>query len=220
MNTIPLLQFCLDFITIPSALAAAFKVAEHVDIIEIGTPLCKAAGMDAVRAVREIYPEKPILADMKTPDVGGLEAQLAFNAGANLMTVMGGAPLATLESAMRVAKETGNEVLVELTGTGRQFERIEDWKRLGVERVVYHRGWDEGVSNREWSQHDLVKIRGLIDEGFKVSIAGGICVELLPLFKDLPISIIVVGRAIHQARDPIAAVRQLRATIASFWANH
>ncbi len=31
-----------------------------------------------------------ILADFKTPDVGGLEAKMAFDAGADMMTVIGG----------------------------------------------------------------------------------------------------------------------------------
>jgi len=36
----------------------ALKVGVHADIIEIGTPQCKATGVDAVRAVREVFPEK------------------------------------------------------------------------------------------------------------------------------------------------------------------
>ena len=71
MSTAPLLQVALDFVSTPAALAMALKVAPAVDIIEIGTPLCKAAGMDAVRSVREVCPDKLILADLKSPDVGG-----------------------------------------------------------------------------------------------------------------------------------------------------
>ena len=66
----------------------AVKVASEVDIIEIGTPLCKAAGLEAIRSIREIVPDKLILADFKSPDVGGLEAKMAFDTGADMMTVM------------------------------------------------------------------------------------------------------------------------------------
>ena len=215
----PLLQFSLDFVSIPTALAAAFKVADQVDIIEVGTPLCKSAGMAAVRAVREVFPGKLILADMKTPDVGDLEAQLAFEAGANMVTVMGGAPLATLELALKEARKTGNEVLVELTGVRDLYERSKEWQTLGVERMVYHRGWDEGLSSREWTQVDVDCLAWLSGQGFKVSVAGGITSELLPIFRNVPLSIVVAGRAIHRAPDPAAAARKMRKAIAEIWVS-
>ena len=86
MNTTPLLQIAMDYISLPKALAMAVLVAPEVDIIEIGTPLCKAAGLEAIRSMREICPDKLILADFKAPDVGGLEATMAFDAGADMMS--------------------------------------------------------------------------------------------------------------------------------------
>ena len=81
MNNTPLLQIAMDYTSLSKALVMAALVAPEVDIIEIGTPLCKAAGVEAIRAMREICPDKLILADFKTPDVGGLEATMAFDAG-------------------------------------------------------------------------------------------------------------------------------------------
>ena len=43
MNSVPLLQCAMDYISLPKALVMASLVAPEVDIIEIGTPLCKAA---------------------------------------------------------------------------------------------------------------------------------------------------------------------------------
>ena len=93
MPVLPSLQLSLDFTSLPAALAMVEKVADFVDVIEVGTPLCKSAGLEAIRAVREVCPDKLIYADFKTPDVGALEAQMAFDAGADFMTVIGGAPL-------------------------------------------------------------------------------------------------------------------------------
>lgn len=217
MNSTPLLQVALDYISLPKALAMALKVSDEVDVIEIGTPLCKAAGIQAVSAVREVCPDKLILADLKTPDVGALEAQMAFDAGADMMTVIGGAPLATVQAALEVGRQRGKEVLMELTGVRDILAQAEEWRQLGVERMVYHRGWDEQAAHREWSQHDRGIIRTLIDMGFKVTVTGGITVELLPFFQDLPVSIIIAGRAIHQAKEPAAAARELRSTIARLW---
>ena len=217
MTAIPMLQVALDYISLPPALAMALQVAAEVDIIEIGTPLCKAAGVEAIRAVREVCPDKLILADFKSPDVGGLEAQMAFDAGADMVTVIGGAALATVESALRVAQERGKEMLMELTGVRDIIARAGEWRDIGVERMVYHRGWDEQAFDRQWAPEDLVVIRQLIDMGFRITVTGGITVELLPFFKELPVSVIIAGRAIHQAKDPAASARQIKTTINHLW---
>ena len=217
MSTAPMLQFALDFISLPPAIVVASQTAPHVDIFEIGTPLCKAAGLDAIRAVREVCPDKLILADFKTPDVGGLEAKMAFDAGADLMTVIGGAPMATVESAHRTAKENGKEILMELTGVRDIVARAKEWRQVGIQWMVYHRGWDEEASNRKWSQDDLDTIQRLIDMGFKVTVTGGITSESIPFFQNIPVTAIIIGRAIHAAKDPIASAMEIRSIIARLW---
>ena len=217
MSKIPLLQLALDYITLPPAIAMAAQTAPHVDIFEIGTPLCKAAGLDAIRAVREVCPNNMILADFKTPDVGGLEAKMAFDAGADLMTVIGGAPMATVESALKTAAQYGKHVLMELTGVRDIIARATEWREVGVDWMVYHRGWDEEAFNRQWSQNDLDTIQRLIDMGFKVTVTGGITLDSLPFFKNLPVTAIITGRAIHKAKDPVASAMAIRSTIARLW---
>jgi 3-dehydro-L-gulonate-6-phosphate decarboxylase len=220
-NATPLLQIALDYISLPKALVMAYQVAPEVDIIEIGTPLCKAAGMEAVRAVREICPDKLILADLKAPDVGGLEAAMAFDAGADMMTVIGGAALATVEQALGVARQRGKEMLMELTGV-RDHEiliRAAEWRKIGVERVVYHREWDAQSAGRMWAESDKVTIRKMIDMGFKMTITGGMTMDLLPFFADLPVSVLICGRGIREASDPRTAAREMRLALAELWSG-
>jgi hypothetical protein len=50
-----------------------------------------------------------------------------------------------------------------------------------------------------------------------VTVTGGITVDLLPFFQELPVSIIIAGRAIHQAEDPAASAREMRTTIHRLW---
>lgn len=219
MNKTPMLQVAMDYISLPKALAMAVLVAPEVDIIEIGTPLCKAAGIEAVRAMREICPDKLILADLKTPDVGGLEAELAFDAGADMMTVIGGAALATVEQALGVARKRGKEMLMELTGVRDILARAVEWRRIGVERIVYHREWDAQSAGREWTEADKDIIRKLIDMGYKVTVTGGMTIDLLPFFADLPVSVLICGRGIREAADPRAAARQMRLALADLWSK-
>ncbi len=219
MKTIPLLQIALDYISLPPALVMASLTAPEVDIIEIGTPLCKAAGVEAIQAMREICPDKLILADFKTPDVGGLEATMAFDAGADMITVIGGAALATVEQAHAVARERGKEMLMELTGVRDILARATEWRRIGVDRIVYHREWDAQSAGREWEESDKVTIRQLIDMGYKVTVTGGLTLDLLPFFADLPASVLICGRSIREAPDPRAAARQMRLAIADLWSG-
>jgi 3-keto-L-gulonate-6-phosphate decarboxylase len=40
---------------------------------------------------------------------------------------------------------------------------------------------------------------------------------MLPFFEGLDISVFVIGRAIHDAPDPLAAAQQIRAVIGRYW---
>ena len=215
----PQLQLALDYISLPKAIVMAALVAPEVDIIEIGTPLCKAAGLEAIRSIREICPDKLILADFKAPDVGGLEATMAFDAGADMMTVIGGATLATVEQALTVARARGKEMLMELTGVRDILERAVEWREIGVERIVYHREWDAQSAGRQWTEADKETIFKLIDMGFKLTVTGGLTLELLPFFADLPVSVLICGRGIREASDPRAAAHEMRLAIAQLWSG-
>jgi 3-dehydro-L-gulonate-6-phosphate decarboxylase len=197
----------------------AALVAPEVDIIEIGTPLCKAAGLEAIHGIREICPDKLILADFKTPDVGGIEAAMAFDAGADMITVIGGAATATIEQAYSVARERGKEMLMELTGVRDILARATEWRSIGINRLVYHREWDAQSAGREWRQEDKDIIRQLIDMGYKVTVTGGLTLELLPFFADLPVSILICGRSIREQPDPRMAAREIRMAIARLWSD-
>ncbi len=219
MSATPLLQIAMDYISLPKALAMAVQVAPEVDIIEIGTPLCKAAGLEAIRSMREICPDKIILADLKTPDVGALEATMAFDAGADMMTVIGGAAQATIEQALEVARKRGKEMLMELTGVRDIIARATEWRRIGVDRIVYHREWDAQSAGREWTEEDKDIMRELIGMGYKVTVTGGMTMELLPFFADLPVSVLICGRGIREAADPRAAAHEMRLALAELWSG-
>jgi 3-dehydro-L-gulonate-6-phosphate decarboxylase len=216
----PLLQLSLDYVSLPPALAMAQLVHKEVEVIEIGTPLNKAVGMLAVSTVRELCPDSLILADVKTPDVGGLEAKLAFDAGADWMTVLGAAPLDTVKLALEEANtRPGKEVFVELTGIRDILARAREWRDIGVQWMVYHRGWDEGNLSRSWGEQDLETIQELIGMGFKIAVAGGLGLDMIPFFKGVDISVFAIGRAIRETPDPAAAARQLRAAINRYWGS-
>ncbi|MEX0978140.1 MAG: orotidine 5'-phosphate decarboxylase / HUMPS family protein, partial [Pirellulales bacterium] len=69
----PVVQISLDITTRQEALATAeLAMRAGVDWLEAGTPLIIAEGMYGVRALRERFPDTPIVADLKTMDGGYL----------------------------------------------------------------------------------------------------------------------------------------------------
>jgi 3-hexulose-6-phosphate synthase len=209
-----MIQLALDYFDLAPALAMAQIIHKEVDILEIGTPLSKGGGMLAVKTIRELCPDNLILADIKSPDVGGGEAKMAFDAGADWMTVLGAAPLDTIKLALEEAKSRpGKEMFIELTGIKDIMARATEWRSIGIERMVYHRGWDEGNLSRSWDETDLATIQELIRMGFKISVAGGLGLDMIPFFKGVDISVFIIGRAIRETPDPAATARKFRAAI-------
>ena len=121
-----------------------------------------------------------------------------------MLTVIGGAALPTVEQALAVARKRGKEMLMELTGVRDILARATEWRKMGVDRIVYHREWDAQSAGREWAEEDKDIIRKLIDMDYKVTVTGGMTVDILPFFADLPVSVLICGRGIREAPDPRA----------------
>lgn len=126
----PLLQLALDHTSLQAAQRDVATLSDHVDIVEAGTILCLTEGLNAVRALRAQCPDKIIVADWKVADAGETLAEQAFGAGANWMTIICAAPLATVERGHEVALRGGGEIQMELFG---------NWT-LDDARVAPHRG--------------------------------------------------------------------------------
>lgn len=217
-STRPLLQVAVDNPDLDKALHIAQAVGPYADIIEVGTPLLKSAGTRAIVELRKLLPSMLILADAKTPDVGALEAQLLFNAGADMMTVMGTAALATVHFALEEARKRPNrEILCDLTAVSDVVARSQQLQKVGVRWVVLHRGIDEelmGTPRTETHFQDILDLGAL---GLKVSVAGGVNLDTLELYVSYPVSAIVVGRAITSASEPETAARAFKERINALW---
>src|ERR1700754_2801015 len=110
MKTI--VQISLDLTNIPESLeTAALARRAGVDWLEAGTPLIIAEGMNGVRALRERFPDTPIVADLKTMDGGYLEAELMAQAGATHVVVMDRAHEETIRCVVKAGHDFGIEVM-------------------------------------------------------------------------------------------------------------
>lgn len=203
------LQVAMDVLTVEDALALAQAVAESVDIIELGTPLIKNAGMSAVTAVKQARPDKTVLADLKTMDAGGLEADLAFEAGADLVTVLGVADDSTIAGAVKAAPE-GKGVVVDLIGVPDKAVRAVQVRDLGASFVEFHAGLDEQALPG-------YTLDGLLEAGARAgvpfAVAGGVGPSTISAVQDAGADVAVAGSAIYSADSPADAARALQQAI-------
>ncbi|MBC2164524.1 3-keto-L-gulonate-6-phosphate decarboxylase UlaD [Listeria booriae] len=209
---LPKLQIALDNGVLSEALASISQVGDEVDVIEAGTILCLAEGMEAVRCLRALYPEKTILADTKCADAGGTVAKNCADAGADWMTVICCATIPTMQAALKEVRDLQVELYGDWT-----FELAAEWKQAGLTQVVYHQSRDALLAGETWGEKDFAKIRRLVEMGFKVSVTGGLEVETLPLFAGIDVFTFIAGRGIRDAADPRQAAREFKAEIARIW---
>jgi 3-dehydro-L-gulonate-6-phosphate decarboxylase len=215
---LPKLQIALDTYDLPSALNPLQKAAQHIDVIEAGTILCLAEGMRAVQIIRSLFPEKLLLADVRIAEAGGLISKMAFDAGANWVSVVSGATMNTVETVVKEAQTRSGEVQVELID-GWTWQQARQWRDLGVPQVITHRSRDaETKGELTWNQRDFDEIHQLAELGFHVTVTGGVKPADVPLFTGVPVYVFIAGRGIYKAADPAAAAKQFKDTIRATFA--
>lgn len=201
------IQVAMDVLTTGDALALAGKVAPWVEILELGTPLIKAEGLSAITAIKQAHPDKLVFADLKTMDAGELEADMAFKAGADLVTVLGAAGNSTIEGAVKAGQAHGKGVVVDLIGVKDKVSRAKEVVGMGATFVEVHAGLDEQAEDG----FDFSKLLEVGREaGVPFSIAGGVKPASIGSVRDAGADVAVAGGAIYGAADPAAAARELR----------
>ena len=204
----PVLQIALDFIN----LSRAIKVAEEAvsggaDWLEAGTPLIKSEGLDAVRALRAQFPDKVIVADLKTMDAGRVEVEAAAKAGANIAGVLGVASDATIRECIEAAANYGFEIIVDMIGVEDVAQRARQAEEFGANYIGIHTAIDEQMEGI--SPFD--KLRRVAEAvSVPIAVAGGINSETAAEAIESGASIIVVGGAIIKAPDAKLATENIK----------
>lgn len=147
----PIVQISLDIINLEEALAtAAMALEAGVDWLEAGTPLILAEGMHGVRALRQRWPEVPIVADLKTMDGGWLEAEVMAKAGATHVVVMARAHPETIKEVVKAGRDLGVKVMGDNLGCEDMVAGAKLLEDMGCDYVIHHIGYDErrGIAAR------------------------------------------------------------------------
>lgn len=204
------LQFAMDTLSTESALDLAAKAAPYVDILELGTPLIKSEGLAVITAVKAAHPDKTVFADLKTMDAGELEADIAFSAGADLVTVLGVAGDSTIAGAVAAATKHGKGVVVDLIGVSDKAARAREVVALGAVFVEMHAGLDEQAEDG-YSLDALLSAGKAAEVPF--SVAGGVSADSVEAVQQAGADVAVAGSAIYSASDVAAAAAAIRSAI-------
>ena len=120
----PVLQVALDLLNADRAIAIAKQAVKGgADWVEAGTPLIKSEGMDIIRQIRETFPGKTIIADMKTMDTGALETEMAAKAGADIISILAASDDSTILDACQSARKYGAKIMIDLIGVPDKIRR-------------------------------------------------------------------------------------------------
>jgi bifunctional enzyme Fae/Hps len=205
----PYLQIAFDIPDLEEVISIISQIPESDHIIfEIGTPLVKKYGCEIVLKLREVKPNAFFILDMKTLDVGNLEARMAADATANAVVISGLAPISTIIRGINEAKKTGIMAFIDMLNVENPVAKLEEISRNVLPDVVeLHRAIDAEHLKPPW---DIAK---QIKEKFKVlvAVAGGIRPENLSEVISAGADIVVVGRAITKSKDVEGAVRRFMA---------
>lgn len=206
----PFLQVALDYVNGDEALDIARAIQAYVDIFDIGTLLLKREGSRIIRAFKDAFPTKLVYADTKTLDLGRLEARMAFEAGADMMSVCGVASDETIELALKEAQLRHKAVVIDLIGLEASFRQIKRLTYFQPDYVMIHTGVDE------WHQENTLfqKIE-IIAQICPVPLifSGGIQLDDIPYLLVFHPAIIVIGSSISKAADPVGMARHFRESI-------
>lgn len=205
------LQLALDDIDRGNLLPLLEQVADQIDIVEVGTPLVIRYGLELVSEIKRRHPELTVLCDAKIMDAAYYEAGLAFEAGADIVTILALTDDGSVVDAVRAAADHGKQIMADLICVPELVSRAKQLQEMGVHIVAVHTGVDQQAQGRT----PLDDLRALAEGGLRVplAVAGGITRKTASDYLALGPSILIVGGGITGAADPAGEAARMRRII-------
>ena len=206
-----ILQLALDILNLDRAISMTKEaVPGGIDWIEAGTPLIKSEGMEAIRELKRIFPDKKIIADMKTMDTGDFETEMASKAGADIISILGASDDSTIKEAIKAAKKYNSEIMIDLINVKNKVDRAAEVQKMGAKYVCIHAGIDQQMKGENPLQ-DIKDVKEAVN--IIIATAGGLNSENIPDVVSAGADIVIVGGAITKASNLLEATKRIRKSI-------
>lgn len=203
----PVLQLALDLDILERALQIAKEASGSVDWVEVGTPLIKSEGLESVRRIKKAFPDKTILADMKTMDAGSFEAEMAAKAGADIVMVLGAADDSTIAEAVKAGRRCGAGIMADVINVPNPVERARQLEAIGVSYLCVHIGIDQQMKGAK--PIDILRETASVVK-IPVAVAGGMNAKSAAHAVKAGASIVIAGAAITKAENCASAAKTIK----------
>ena len=202
------LQVALDILELKRALQIAQESIDGgSDWIEVGTPLIKSEGMQAIRLMRDRFPDTIIVADMKVADTGTLEVEMAAKAGANIVCVLADADDSVIAESVRAASLYGIRIMADLINVADPVPRALKLETMGVDIICAHVGIDQQMMGKS-SLNLLADLSGRVH--IPLAVAGGIDAAGAGDAVLSGADIVIVGGWIARSADVSGSTKKIR----------
>jgi aldehyde:ferredoxin oxidoreductase len=189
-------------------------------IIEAGTPAIKRHGADSLLpALRKVVPKALLVADLKTMDVGNLEARIAFRAGADVSAVLAiGGRTKVIEALSEAVRRDGAILIdfIDCPDPLRTLSELAEELKGHENRVILclHRGISEQLKGRGiYEQKQLLSEARKRAGSFPLAVAGGIKEGVAKNVAKAGAEICIAGSAIYNSADPKKTSRRILSEI-------
>ncbi|NUL81202.1 MAG: orotidine 5'-phosphate decarboxylase [Armatimonadetes bacterium] len=214
-----IVQISLDLTDLYEAIKTAeIAVMAGVDWLEAGTPLILAEGLRCVRELKATFPDRKVVADLKTMDAGYLETEMMAKAGADLTVVMSRAHDETVRGAVRAARDYGTQVMADIMLEPDLPAAAKRMEALGADYIIHHIGYDERHAKVGKSPLDeLASVVGAVS--IPVQAVGGLTLDQAALLPSLGAPLVVIGAPLvidDQAFTPSTSADALESAIRTF----
>lgn len=215
------LQLTIDHGKRHEVIALVDRLADHVDVVEIGYPQVVTFGLGLIEELRVAHPDLCLCVDAKVFHGGTGVTTRCFEAGANIVTCLSAAPNPVIEKMVAKAKNYGGQIMCDMSAPARSLaQRTAEVDALGVDYVAVHTGYlpeyDYDLdTHRRWftpkvQPLDLAKVAKRNLRNAKLALNTGINESNIRDVIALKPEVIMIGRAILDADDWVAAAERFR----------
>jgi 3-hexulose-6-phosphate synthase len=205
------LQLALDLVDIDGAKLILDELHDIIDIVEIGTPFLIKEGVKAITEIKNAYTFLDVLADVKIMDAGDYEAKLAYDAGADIVTVLGVAADVTIQNVVNAAREYQKKVMVDMIAVRGIENRATEIDNMAVDYICVHTASDVQHQGKNPFE-ELQRVHRVLRRA-KPAVAGGITAERLQSLIPYRPEIVIVGSAITSKPDKRKATIDIQRVI-------
>jgi 3-hexulose-6-phosphate synthase len=141
-------------------------------------------------------------------DAGSLEAAIGFEAGADIVSVLGAAESTTIRNAAQEAHRRNRRIMVDLIALIDLETRVSEVERIGVDYICCHTAYDVQTSGTG-PLEDLRRVAAAV-VSTRTAVAGGVTPDRIEALVRYRPEILIVGGFVAGAKDPEAAAQAVR----------